>query len=124
MGKIFNQGLKEDKKEGLLKWQKNIEDHIEEQLKAIKNKTEKTWEVTDFVEESLSLRAKGLIEEIKTIQKEVDNRKLKITGSNKIMYDFSDYKTFKYLFIDLYYRNDNRWSRKKNKMNLMDHSVL
>ena len=39
LGKIFNKGLKEeDKKEGLLKRLKNIEDKSEEQLKAIKSK--------------------------------------------------------------------------------------
>ena len=38
LGKIFNNGLKEeDKKEGVLKRQKIIEDKIEKQLKAIKD---------------------------------------------------------------------------------------
>ena len=46
---------------------KNIADKFEEQLKTIENKTEKIKEVTDFVEESLSLGAKELIEEIKII---------------------------------------------------------
>ena len=52
LGEIFNKGLKdEEKKEGLLKRQKNILDKIEEQVKAIENKTENIKEVTDFVEE-------------------------------------------------------------------------
>ena len=84
---------------------KNIDNKNEEQLKAIKSKTGNIKEVTDFVEEPLSLEANGLIEEIKIIQKDVDYRKLKITGGNKIKYHFSDYKTFKELFRDLYYRN-------------------
>ena len=84
---------------------KNIDNKNEEQLKVIKNKTGNIKEVTDFVEEPLSLEANGLIEEIKIIQKDVDYRKLKITGGNKIKYHFSDYKTFKELFRDLYYRN-------------------
>ena len=106
LGKIFNKGLKEeDKKEGLLKRLKYIEDKNEEQLKATKNKTEHIKELTDFVDEPSSLKEKGLIEEIKIIQKDVDYRKLKTTGSNKITYDFSDYKTFKELFRDFYYRN-------------------
>ena len=63
LGKIFNKGLKdEDTKEGLLRRQKNILDKIEEQVKAIKNKTENIKEVTDFVEEPLSLEAKELID--------------------------------------------------------------
>ena len=106
LGKFFNKGLKEeDKKEGLLKRLKNIEDKSEEQLKAIKSKNENMKEVTDFVEEPLSLEAKGFTEEIKNIQKDVDYRKLKITGGNKTTYDFSGYKTFKELFRDLYYKN-------------------
>ena len=41
LGKIFNEGFdkNEDKKEGLLKILKNIEDKNDEQLKAIKNKS-------------------------------------------------------------------------------------
>ena len=45
-----------------------------------------------------------LIEEIIVIQKDVDYRKLKIRGSNDVDCDFSDYKTFKELFRDLYYK--------------------
>ena len=41
LDKFFNKGLKEqDKKEGLLKRLNNIEDKIEEQLKAIESKNE------------------------------------------------------------------------------------
>ena len=99
LGKIFNKGLgkEEDKKEGLLKRLKNIEDKNEELLK-VKNRTENIKKVTDFADEPLSLAAKKLIEEIRAIQKDVDRRKLKIKGSNSTDYDFSDYKTFKELF--------------------------
>ena len=107
LGKVFNKRLEkeEDKKEGLLKRLKNIEDKNEEQLKAIKNKaSENIKEVTDFVKDSLSLEAKHLIEEIRVIQKDVDYRKLKIRGGNNTDYDFSDYRTFKELFKNLYYK--------------------
>ena len=68
--KVFNKGLKkEDKKEELLKRQKNIEDKIEEQLKAIKNKTESIKEVTDFVKEPWSLEAKRLIRKLELYKK-------------------------------------------------------
>ena len=50
------------------------------------------------------MKQKKLIEEIKVIQKDVDCRKLKIRGGNNVDYDFSDYKTFKELFRDLYYK--------------------
>ena len=66
-GKVFTKGLhKNDQKEGLFKRLKNIEDKNEELLKA-KNKTENIKEVTDFVNEPLSLEAKELIEEIRVI---------------------------------------------------------
>ena len=70
LGKMFNKGLdkNEVKKEGLLKRLKNIEDKNEELLKA-KNKTENITEVTDFVNEPLSLESRDLIEEIRVIQK-------------------------------------------------------
>ena len=98
LGEIFNKGLKEEgKNEELLKRLRNIEDKNEDKLKA--------KEVTDFVEELLSLEGKLLIEEIKITQKDVDCSKLKVSGGNKITYDFSDYELFKELFRCLYYRN-------------------
>ena len=104
MGKIFNKGLnKDDEKEGLLKIFKKTEDKNQQLLKA-KTKTENIKEVTDFVIEPLSLEAKELIEEIKVIQKHAHYRKLKIIGGNRLEYDFSNYKTFKELFRDLYYK--------------------
>ena len=102
LGKIFNKGLSEDdKKEGVLKRLKNIEDKNKVENK-VKNKD--IIEVTDFVDQPLNSKAKELINEIKTIQKNVDYRKLKIRGGNNVDYDFSDYKTFKELFRDLYYK--------------------
>ena len=103
--KFFNKGLDKDKdkKEGLLKRLKKIEDKNEELLK-VKNKVESIKEVTDFVDEHLSLEAKELIEGIRIIQKDVDYRKLKIIAGNRVEYDFSDYRTFKELFRDLYYK--------------------
>ena len=92
------------KKEGLFKRLKSIEDKNEKLLE-VKDKTkENIKEVTDFVDQPLSFEAKELIEEIKVIQKDVDYRKLKIRGGNNVDYDFSDYKTFKELFRDLYYK--------------------
>ena len=102
LGKIFNKGLSEDdKKDGLLKRLKNIEDKNKVENK-VENKDIK--EVTDFVDQPLSFEAKQLNEEIKTIQKNVNCRKLKIKGGSMKDYDFSDYRTFKELFRDLYYR--------------------
>ena len=88
LGKVFTKKLEkeEDKKEGLLKRLKNIEDKNEELLKA-KNKIENTKEVTDYAN-----------------AKDANFRKLEIKSGNNVDYDFSDYKTFKELFRDLYYR--------------------
>ena len=103
LGKLFNKGFEEqDKEEGLLKRLKNIEDKIEQQLKIIKNKTENIKEITDFARETLSPKAMALVEKIKIIQKNVDYRKLKIMGGNKVTYDFSNYKTFIELFRHIF----------------------
>ena len=106
LGKIFNKGLDkdEDKKEGLLKRLKNIEDKNEKPLEVKNKANENIKEVTDFVDQPLSFEAKELIEEIRVIQKDVDYRKLKIRGGNNTDYDFSDYKTFKELFRNLHYK--------------------
>ena len=105
LGKIFNKGLsKEDKKEELFKWLKNIEDKNEKLLEVKNNTKGNIKEVTDFVDQQLSLEGKELIEEIKAIQIDVDYRKLKIRGDNNVDYEFGDYKTFKKLFRDLYYK--------------------
>ena len=68
-------------------------------MKAIKRKNENIKEVTGFVEEPLNLEGKALIEEIKSIQKKIDYRRLTTTGVNKNTYNFSDYKRFKETFI-------------------------
>ena len=105
LGKIFNKGLdNSDQKEGLLKRLKKIGDKNEELLKA-KNKTENTREVTDFVDEPLSLEAIDLIEEIRVIQKDVDYRKVKIRGGNNSDDYFTDHVTFKELFEGFYLKN-------------------
>ena len=105
LGKIFNKGLrKDDKKEGILKRLKNIEGKNEKLLEVKNKANENIKEVTDFVNQPLSFEAKELIEEIKNIQKDVDYRKLKIIGGNIVDYDFSDYKTFKELFREFYYK--------------------
>ena len=87
----------------------------------VKNKDIK--EVTYFVDQPLRSEAKELIEKIKTMQKNVDYRKLKIEGVNMKNYDFSDYKTFKELFRDLYYRNTiiDEAESKQDKFNAVLH---
>ena len=91
MNKFFNKELKEeDEKEVLSKRLKNSEDKNEEQLKAVKYKAEYIKEVTNFVEEPLSQEAIALINEIKSMQKNVDYVKLKFTDCNNVRYYFRD----------------------------------
>ena len=125
LGKIFNKGLnEEDKKEGLLKKLKNIEEKNEQLLK-IKNMTENIKEVTDFVEKPLSLEAKDLIEEIRALQKDVDYRKLIIRGGNNVTYDISNYKTCNELYRDLYYKKMtiNDTEIRQNEFNSIRHTL-
>ena len=42
------------------------------------------------------------MKKLKPYKKNIDYKKLKFTGGNNVTYDFSDYKTFKELFEDLY----------------------
>ena len=106
LDRIFNKGLSKDenKKEGILKRLKTVEDKNEKLLE-VKDKTkENIKEITDFADQPLSFEAKELIEEIRVIRKDVDYRKLKIRAGNNVDYDFSDYRTFKELLRDLYYK--------------------
>ena len=72
----------EDKKEGLLKRLKNIEDKNEEQLKIIGNKTGIKSQI-DLFDEDLTSEAIALIKEIKSIEDSVDYDKSSFTGGNK-----------------------------------------
>ena len=83
---------------------KNIEDKNEELLKTKKDKTENIKEITNSFEEPLSPEARALIEEIRIMQKDVDYKKLKITGGSNVTYDFSDFKTFTDLSKDLHFK--------------------
>ena len=78
LGKIFTKGLDkdEDKKEGLLKRLKNIEDKNEEQLRAVKSKTENIKDVTWFCERTLKFESKG----VKLMKLEL-YKKMLITGN-------------------------------------------
>ena len=116
LGKKFNKDVsEEDKKEGLLKKPKNIENKYEKLLKT-KNKTEN---IKNFVKEPLNLEAKALIEEIRTIQKDVEYGKLIIRGGNNVTYNFNNYKSFKELFRHLYDKTMtiNHAEMKQNEFN-------
>ena len=83
LSKVINKGLKEgDKKEGLLKRHKNIEEKIEEQLKTVKGKTDTKSQI-DLFNEELSSEAVAWLKEIKHIGDNVDYSKLFFMGGNK-----------------------------------------
>ena len=63
----------------------------------------------------MSLEAKGLIQEIRVMQKDVDYRKLKIVGGNR-EYDFSDLKSYLEIFIT---KNIQKMMQKHTKSNLI-----
>ena len=60
----------------------------------------------------------------KAYKKNFNYKQLKITGGNKAKYDFSDFKTFKELFRHICYRNMSINEAEKNKMNLMQYSIV
>ena len=119
LGKGFTKGLnKDDKKDGLFKRLKNIDDKNEELLKIKKKKTKNIKETVHWFE------LYTLFEGIKTIQKNADYRKLKITGGNNVMYNFSDFKTFNDLFKGLRFKKMSIDDAEMKQNELIQNSML
>ena len=80
LGKVFNKGLDEsDKKEGLLKRLKNIEDKSENQQKMIKNEKDDQLGINsaaDMIYEKLSPEAKNMLAKISNQEKLINYKKL------------------------------------------------
>ena len=101
LGKIFNKGLsEEDKKEGLLKKLKNIEDKNEQQLQVIKDQRGKQLEELKNIDKNKTLKiiykiskkndeAKKLLPTFKKIDKTLDNAELICTKTDGKKYDFN-----------------------------------
>ena len=105
LGNIFTKGLKEeDKKEGLLKKLKNIEDKNEEQLKIIGNETGIKSKI-DLFNEDLTSEAVALIKEIKRVEDSVDYSKLSFMGGNKKVYSLDSFMTLEKLIKDILSKN-------------------
>ena len=95
LSRVFKRGLKdEDKKEGLVKRVKNIEDKNEELLKVIKGKTGIINSKIDVFDGDLIPEAIALIKEFKSIEENVDYDKLFFTDGNKNVYGLDSFKTF------------------------------
>ena len=79
LGFVFNKGLDEsDKKEGLLKRLKNIEDKSEEQLKVTENKKDNQLGIkssTNVLDEELSPEAKNMITKLSNQEKIINYKK-------------------------------------------------
>ena len=103
LGKVFNKGLDEsDKKEGLLKRLKNIEDQSKI-TKENKNSQLNIKSIGYTVEEELSQEAMNILNKLANQEKLNDYRKLNFKGGNNRDYDFSSYKPSKVLFRAIYY---------------------
>ena len=105
LGNIFTKGFKEeDKKEGLLKKLKNIEDKNEEQLKIIGNETGINSQI-DLFDEDLTSEAVALIKEIIRVEDSVDYSKLFFMGGNKKVYSLDSFMTLEKLIKDILSKN-------------------
>ena len=109
LGKIFNKGLdKDDKKEGLFKRLKNIEDKNEKQLKAIEDKNEKQLDTNSKSLKSisyfsqLSTKAKELFEKIKKEQDDIDPEKFVCVKTHGTIFEFNKFKNSLDMTSDIY----------------------
>ena len=105
LGQVFNKGLeKDEKQEGLLKLLKNIEDKTDRQLEENKDNQLGVKSIGYAIKEELSQEAKNMLEKLSNQEKLINYRKLKVTGSNKVDYDFIEYRSLKELLKAIYYR--------------------
>ena len=121
LGKIFNKGLSEDdKKEGLFKRLKNIEDKNEKQLKAIEDKNEKQLDTNSKSLKSisyfsqLSTKAKELFEKIKKEKNDIDPEKFVCVKTDGTIFNFNKFKNSLDLASNIY-RNRKLLKDAENK---------
>ena len=78
LGKVFNKGLDEkDKKEGILKGLKHIEDKNEEQQKMIENKESKQLGIKSVINAfELSQEAKNILRTIGNQERSINYKRL------------------------------------------------
>ena len=123
MGKTYNKGLNEDdKKEGLFKRPKNIEDKNEKQLKAIEDKNEKQLDKNSKSIKSisyfsqLSTKAKGLFEKTKKEKNDIDSDKFVCVKTDGTIFNFNKFKNSLDLASDIY-RNKTLLKNAEDKQN-------
>ena len=100
LGKVFTKGLEkeEDKKEGLFKRPKNIENKNKEQLKAIEDHGKKQLDANSKSLKSvsyfsqLSTKAKELFEKIKKEKNDIDPQKCVFVKTDGSIFNFNKFK--------------------------------
>ena len=119
--KFLNEGLNEDdKKEGLFKRLKNIEDKNEKQLKAIEDKNEKQLDTNSKSLKSisyfsqLSTKAKELFEKIKKEKNDIDPEKFVCVKTDGTIFNFNKFKNFPDLPSNIY-KNKKLLKGEQNK---------
>ena len=121
LSRVFNKGLKkEEKKEGLLKRLKNIEDKNEEQLKAIEDHGKKQFDtylkslksISYFSQ--LSTKAKELFEKIKKEKNDIDPEKFVCVKTDGTIFNFNKFKNSLDLASNIY-RDKNLLKDAENK---------
>ena len=131
LGKFFNKCLKEEeKKEGLLKRLKNVEDRNEEQLKAIEDQGNKQLNTIKIIStgskplktisyfRQLSPETKELFERIKKEKNNIDPEKLVCAKSNnKMIFNFNKFKASLDIPSDIY--RDKNLLKDAKKTNTM-----
>ena len=107
LGKILNKGLsKDDKKGGLFKRLKNVEDKSEKQLKAIEDgkqldtNSKSLKSISYFTQ--LSTKAKELFEEIKKERNDIDREKIFYVKTDGTIFIFNKFKTSLDLASNIY----------------------
>ena len=111
LGKVFNKGLDEsDKKEGLLKRLKSIEDKSGKQLKMIENKRDIQLGIksaADIIGEKLSPEAENILAKVTNQEKLIQYKCLYFKPSGVNEFDFREYDSLKEVFLNsaIYYRN-------------------
>ena len=106
MGKASNKGLKhDDKKEGLLKRLKNIENKTEKQSKLIKDKQSKQSDkesVINIFDEQLPQKVRDMLMKLINQEKSINYRRLNFKRDKNLEFDFKDYKNLREFFKDIY----------------------
>ena len=98
-GEVFNKRFdKDDKKEGLLKRLRNIENKCEKQLELIKNKEQKQLGIKSMInifDEHLSQKIKNMLNQLNNQEKGINYKRLNFKRDKNLEFDFRGYRSLK-----------------------------